>query len=153
MTTGRPYARPVDDERRWRAEQAAFAAEHLGWHGAAPRRPVKVMWWSVAAGRGPDVTGLISRLWSGRSRRPGEEQVFVALFAADDPVGSRPFLVLRAQPGGVTSARGRGVATVHGEAEPGGVLVVESRAGTIVPAEPPATPGDDAPSWTEVDPR
>ena len=143
----------MDDERRWRSEQAAFAAEHLEWHASGPRRPVKVMWWSVSVGRGPDVTGLISRLWSARSRRPGEEQVFVALFAPDDAVGTRPFLVLRAQPGGVSTARGRAVATVHGEPEAGGVLVVETRAGTIVPAEPPAAPGDDAPSWTETDPR
>jgi hypothetical protein len=143
----------VDDDRRWRAEQAAFATEHLERHAAAPRRPVKVMWWSVALGRGPDVTGVLSRLWSARGRRPGEDPVFVALFPAEAPVGSRPFLVLRAQPGGVASAQGRAVATVHGEAEPGGVLVVETRAGTIVPAEPPGAPGGDAPSWTETDPR
>jgi hypothetical protein len=144
---------PVDEEIRWRAEQAAFTADHLGRQAGGPRRRVKVVWWSASLARGPDVSGLLARLWSGRDRRPGADQVFVALFEPEDPVGARPFLVLRARDGGLGATRGRALATVHGQAEPGGVLVVETRAGTIVPAEPPAEPGDDAPSWTETDPR
>jgi hypothetical protein len=145
----------VDDETRWRADQAAFTGDHLARRAGGSRRRVKVMWWSVSASRarGPDVTGLLAQLWSGRGRRPGADQVFVALFEPDDPVGARPFLVLRARDGGLGAPRGRALATVHGQAEPGGVLVVETRAGTIVPAEPPGEPGDDAPSWTETDPR
>jgi len=145
----------VGDETPWWVEQAVFTDDHLARRTGAPRRRVKVAWWSASAStaRGPDVTGLLSRLWSGREHRPGADEVFVAMFEPDDPVGARPFLVLRARQGGLGPARGRALATVHGRAEPGGVLVVETHAGTIVPAEPPAAPGDEAPSWSETDPR
>ena len=42
---------PVDDETRWRAEQAAFTADHLARHAGGVRRRVKVMWWSASARR------------------------------------------------------------------------------------------------------
>ena len=134
----------------WSDAQDAFTAAHLGRAGSERRR-VKVRWWSAPTSRGPDVTGMVARLWSGRGTRPGDDLVFVALYEPSDPVGARPFLVLRARPGDVVTPSGRATATVHGTAAPGGFLVVETRAGTIVPAEPPGEPGDDAPPWTEVD--
>lgn len=76
----------------------------------------------------------------------------MAVFEPEAPPGARPFLVLRAQPGGLTTAHGRALATVHGTAEPGAALVLEARGALVVPAEPPAAPDEDAPSWTETDP-
>jgi hypothetical protein len=143
----------VDDEVRWLVEQSEFTADHLARRAGAERRRVKVLWWTASASvpRRPDVTGLLARLWSGGAGQGGQH-LFVALFEPDDPVGARPFLVLRASPGEAGTPNGRGLAVVHGRAEPGGVLVVETPAGTIVPAEPPAPPGDRAPSWAETDP-
>ena len=140
----------MTDDGDWAGQQLAFTAAHLAREGAERRR-VKVRWWSAPTSRRPDVTGMVARLWSARRTRPGDDLVFVALYEVDDPVGARPFLVVRAHAGDLAAPSGRATATVHGAAVPGGALVVEARAGTIVPAEPPAEPGADAPSWTEVD--
>ena len=114
------------------------------------RRRVKILWWTVAAGsRRVDVMGAVSQLWRGRTS--DTDPVFVALYDAADAVGTPPFLVIRAAPGGLTGSRGRAVATVVGQAEPDGALVVETRHGPVVPVEPPSSPGDGAPPWSEVD--
>jgi hypothetical protein len=137
-------------ERDWASAQHAVTAAHQARSGTA-RRPVKVQWWTATATRGPDVTGVVTRLWSGRRSRARTGETFVALYEAADPVGAPPFLVVRAGPGDLASPSGRAVATVHGDAVPGGALVIETRDGTVVPVEPPAEAGDQAPGWTEVD--
>lgn len=139
----------MTDPDAWPAAQHAFTAAHLARAGA-PRRRVKVLWWSEATSRGPDVGGLVSRLWSGP--RPRQDRVvFVAMFEPDAPVGTPPFLVVRAGDSDLVAPSGRATATVHGDAVPGGALVIEARVGTVVPVEPPAEPGEGAPPWTEVD--
>ena len=135
----------------WPAAQDACTAAYLARRGS-PRRRVKVRWWTEATRRGPDVTGVVGVLWSGRRTRPGGPALFVAVYEPDVPVGAQPFLVVRARDADLAAPSGRGLATVHGDAAPGGALVIEMRAGTVVPAEPPAAPGEGAPAWTEVDP-
>lgn len=132
------------------AAQHTLTAAYLARSGTARRR-VKVRWWTATT-RGPDVAGAVTRLWSGRRSLRRTGTTFVALYEAADPAGTPPFLVVRAAPGDLDAPRGRAVATVHGEAVPGGALVVETRAGTVVPVEPPAEPAEEAPPWTEVDP-
>jgi hypothetical protein len=149
-TLGRHEAAPVTDRDDWSAAQNACTAAYLGREGT-PRRRVKVRWWTETT-RGPDVTGMVALLWTGRRRRPGGPAVFVAVYEPHAPVGAQPFLVVRAREPDLATPGGRGLATVHGDAVPGGALVIESRAGTVVPAEPPAAPGEGAPAWTEVDP-
>jgi hypothetical protein len=134
----------------WAAEQRAFYEGYVARRGGAERRPVKIRWWTARAGRGADVMGVVARLWSGKRARQGDEQVFVALYEASDPVGARPFLVVPAADRTFTEASGRAMATVVGRAEPRGALVVETRQGEVLPALPPGEPGDDAPSWSEV---
>jgi len=95
--------------------------------------------------------GAVSHLWTGRRRRAAENPVFVALYEAADPVGSRPFLVVRAQPGDFADPAGRATATLVGAAEPDGLLLIETRRAVVAPAEPPGLPGDAAPPWSEVD--
>jgi hypothetical protein len=140
----------VTGERGWASAQHAVTAAHQARSGTARRR-VKVQWWTAAAARGPDVTGVVTRLWSGRRSRARTGETFVALYEPEDPVGAPPFLVVRAGPGDLASSSGRALATVHGEPVPGGALVIETRAGTVVPVEPPSEAGDRAPGWTEVD--
>lgn len=139
-------------ERDWRDEQRAFAEAHAARRVGAERRPVKILWWTDAPAQGPDVLGVVARLWTGRRTRPAQEQTFVALFHATDPVGARAFLVVRTSPDTFGQPSGRSTGTAIGAAEPGGVLVIETRRGQVVPAEPPALPGDAAPAWSEVDP-
>ncbi|HEX6569859.1 MAG TPA: hypothetical protein VF015_11860 [Acidimicrobiales bacterium] len=134
----------------WAADQRELELAREARTDRAERRRVKILWWTDRAGpRHPDVVGAVARLWSGRRR--DTEQVFVALYQATDPPGARPFLVVRARPGCVAQPRGRALATVVGRAEPGGALVIETSRGQVVPAEPPARPGDLAPAWSEVD--
>lgn len=140
-----------DADTAWADEQRSFYESYVTRRVGADRRRVKVQWWTVLPGHGPDVMGLVSRLWSGRRTRTAEGQVFVAVYDAADPVGARPFLVVRAGPDSFAETRGRATATVVGRAEPGGALVIETRRGPIAPAEPPGLPGDDAPAWSEVD--
>ncbi|HET6772553.1 MAG TPA: hypothetical protein VFH36_04530 [Acidimicrobiales bacterium] len=134
----------------WAAEQRAFYQDYLARRGGAERRLVKIRWWTARGGRGSDVMGVLARLWSGKRAHRGDEQVFVALYAAADPVGARPFLVMPAVDRTFTEASGRATATVVGRAEPGGALVIETRQGEVLPAQAPGEPGDDAPSWSEV---
>jgi len=134
----------------WASEQLAFYEDYLARRGGAERRPVKIRWWTARAGRKADVMGVVARLWTGKRFRQGEEQVFVAVYEAADPVGARPFLVVPARDRTFAEASGRATATVVGRAEPGGALVIETRQGEVLPALPPGAPGDDAPSWTEV---
>lgn len=153
MRSHRDRRAPVTDADAggWAAAQSAFTAAFLARAGA-PRRRVKVRWWSEATTRGPDVTGAVARLLSARRSHTRGRVVFVAVYEPDAPVGAPPFLVVRAGDDDLASPSGRATATVHGDAAPGGALVVETRVGTVVPAEPPAEPGDAAPTWTEVDP-
>jgi hypothetical protein len=141
----------VADSARWVDEQRALYEAWLSRGAGVQRRRVKILWWTSAAGQGRDVLGLISRLWAGRRTRPAEEKLYVALYDPADAVGARPFLVVRAWPDSLTEARGRAIATAVGRAEPGGAVVIETSRGPVVPAEAPGLPGDDAPSWTEVD--
>lgn len=137
--------------RAWIAEQQALHEAYLGRRAGVERHLVKILWWTVAADRRPDMLGLVSRLWSGRSVASADEQTFVALYDPGDPVGARPFLVARVAPGSFPEAGGRGVATAVGTPAAGGALVIETRRGAVLPAEPPSVPGDDAPAWSEVD--
>ena len=114
------------------------------------RLRVKILWWTAAAARRVDVMGTVSQLWSGRAA--DSDPVSIAVYEAADPVGTPPFLVVRVAPGSFVEARGRGIATLVGHAEPGGALLVETRHGPVVPVEPPSPPGADAPPWSEVDP-
>lgn len=134
----------------WAAEQRAVYEDYLAHRGGAERRPVKIRWWTARAGRSADVMGVLARLWSGKRARQDGEQVFVALYEASDPVGGRPFLVVPAADRTFTEASGRATATVVGRPEPGGALVIETRQGEVLPAQPPGEPGADAPSWSEV---
>jgi hypothetical protein len=136
----------------WVDQQRALYEGYVSRRVGAERRPVKILWWTVAPGHGPDVMGLVSSMWKGRRTRAAEEQVFVALFDAVDPVGARPFLVVRVGPDSFAEASGRATATAVGRAEPDGALLLETRLGPLAPAEAPGLPGDDAPSWSEVDP-
>jgi hypothetical protein len=135
----------------WATAQRDLSQAYLTRTAAAERHPVKILWWTAAGTGRPDVMGLVSRLWVGRRTRPVESQVFVALYEAADPVGTRPFLVIRARPDSFTTAHGRAIATVVGRAEPEGALVIETRRGPVLPAESPGLPGDDAPPGSEVD--
>src|SRR5690606_34749563 len=85
-------------ERGWRDEQRAFAEAYAARRVGAERRPVKLLWWTDAPAQAPDVLGVVARLWTGRRTRPALEVTFVALFDATDPVGARPFLVVRTSP-------------------------------------------------------
>jgi hypothetical protein len=140
------------DGRAWRDEQRAFVEAYAGRRVGAERRPVKILWWTDAPAQGPDVLGVVARLWTGRRARPAQEQTFVALFDATDPVGARPFLVVRTGPDTFGQPSGRSTGTAVGAAEPDGVLLIETRRGQVIPAEPPGLPGDAAPAWSEVDP-
>ncbi len=140
-----------DAATAWADEQRSFYEGYVTRRVGAERRRVKILWWTVVPGGGPDAMGLVSRLWSGRRTRPAEGQVFVAVYDAADPVGARPFLVVRARPDSFAEAHGRATATAVGCAEPGGALVIETRRGTVAPAEAPGLPGDHAPGWSEVD--
>jgi len=116
----------------------------------AERRPVKIQWWTAGGkARRVDLMGTVSQLWSGR--QVGGDPVLVAVYEAADPVGTAPFLVVKAAPGALVDASGRAVATIVGRAEPGGALLVETRHGAILPIEPPSPADDDAPPWAEVD--
>ncbi len=156
MTPGTSPAGPGDGtpdrvaRSDWAEEQRALYESYVDRRVGAERRRVKILWWTAAVGRGPDVMGLVSRLWAGRRTRPAVDQVFVAVYEATAPIGARPFLVVRARPDSFTEARGRATATAVGRAEPEGALVIETRRGAVVPAEPPGLPGDNAPSWSEV---
>lgn len=145
---GRPGGAP---SRAWVDEQRALHEAYLGRRPGVERHLVKILWWTVAADRRPDMMGVLSRLWSGRSLASADEQTFVALYDPADPVGARPFLVARVAPGSFPEAGGRGVATAVGTPTAGGALVIETRRGAVLPAEPPGLPGDDAPAWSEVD--
>ena len=140
-------------ERDWRVEQVGFADAYAARRVGAERRPVKILWWTDVPAQGPDVLGVVARLWTGRRTRPAQELTFVALFDATDPVGARPFLVVRTTPDTFGEPSGRATGTAVGATEPGGVLVIETRRGQVVPVEPPGLPGDAAPAWSEVDPR
>jgi hypothetical protein len=135
----------------WARRQIELMRAHESRTAGAARRRVKMCWWRAVSRhqRRADLLAPVTRLWSGRAADPGP--TFVALYEATDPVGTPPFLVFRAEPDRLPGAYGRAVVTVVGEGVPGGTLVVESRHGTIVPLEPPAEPGEDAPPWTEID--
>jgi hypothetical protein len=135
----------------WVGEQIALVRDHERRADRAPRRRVKIRWWTEGprARRRAHVTAALSRLWSARPLDAGA--VFVALYEATDPVGTPPFLVLRVGPDEFAESQGRAIVTAVGEAVPGGALVLETRQGTVIPAEPPATPGDGVPAWSEVD--
>jgi hypothetical protein len=135
----------------WARRQIELLRAHESRTTGAARRRVKLCWWRDVSRpqRRADLLAPVARLWSGRALDPGP--TVVALYEATDPVGTPPFLVFRAEPDRLPGASGRAVVTVVGEAVPGGTLVVESRHGTIVPLEPPAEPGEDAPVWSEID--
>jgi hypothetical protein len=118
---------------------------------AAERRRVKLIWWTVPprGRRRADMLAPLARLWSGRPTDPGP--TYVALYEAADPVGTRPFLVFRAEPGALPDTTGRAVATLVGEAVAGGTLLVELHRHVVSPLEPPVEPDEDAPPWSEVD--
>ncbi len=135
----------------WVAEQRALVAGYESRTVGAERRRVKIQWWTpMGTTRRVDLMGTVSQLWSGR--HAGADPVLVAVYEAADPVGTLPFLVVRAAPGVLVDASGRSLATVVGRAEPGGALLVETRHGAVLPLEPPSAAGSDAPPWTEVDP-
>ncbi len=144
--------RPERNWRVWRDEQSAFVEAYASRRVGAERRPVKILWWTDVPAQGPDVLGVVARLWTGRRTRPAQEQTYVALFDAADPVGARPFLVLRTNADTFGQPRGRATGTAIGAVEPDGVLLIETRRGPVVPVEPPGLPGDAAPAWSEVDP-
>lgn len=140
MTTG-------DD---WARRQRALVTAHGSRAAGVERRPAKIRWWTAATGaRRVDLAGALARLWSGRGS--GTEPVFVALYEVADPIGTRPFLVVRVAPDSFAEAAGRAVVTLVGGAAPDGTLLIETRLGPVVPVEPPAAPGDAAPTWSEVD--
>jgi hypothetical protein len=140
-------------ERTWAQEEVELVLAHEQRRARAERRRVKILWWTPASlhPRRTTLTGSLAQLWSGRRALEAQGPVCVGVYEATDPVGAPPLVVLRVRPGDVPQARGRALATVVGEARPGGVLVLETRHGTVVPVEPPAEPGDDAPPWSEVD--
>jgi hypothetical protein len=135
----------------WVRKQIAFLQAHEMRTAGAERRRVKLRWWTppTRTRRPAQLMAPLSQLWSGRPVDPGT--TFVALYEAADPVGTPPFLVFRAESERLPGASGRAVATVVGDTVPGGVLVVETRHGTVVPMEPPSGPADDAPAWSETD--
>jgi hypothetical protein len=141
-------------ERAWVYEEIDLVEAHEQRRARAERRRVKILWWTAPPlhPRRTTLAGSLAQLWSGKRALDGQGPVSVGVYEATDPVGAPPLVVLRVRPGDVPQARGRGLATVVGEARPGGVLVLETRHGTVVPVEPPAEPGDDAPPWSEVDP-
>lgn len=142
---------PVTEPQRWVVAQAACTAAYLARSGLARRR-VKVRWWSEAARRGPDVVGALARLWAATGPRRAGTAVVVAVYEPSAEAGAIPFLVVRAAESGLARPAGRAVATLYGDPVPGGALVVETWAGTVVPAEPPTAAGRDALPWSDVDP-
>ena len=105
---------------------------------------MKIRWWTAtAAVAASDVMGVLARLWSGkRAHRGDEHAVFVALYAAADPVGARPFLVVPAVDRTFTEASRPGDGhRWSARAEPGGALLIETRQGEVLPAQAPGEPG------------
>lgn len=152
MSPGAGAGLPGDEvEADWAGEQMALYEDYVDRRAGAERRRVKILWWRAAVDHRPDVVGVLSRLWSAGRTRADDDPLFVALYDATDPVGARPFLVVRVRPDSLAGRHGRAIATAVGRAEPGGALVIETRRGLVVPAEPPGLPGDDAPAWSEVD--
>jgi hypothetical protein len=137
----------------WVVDQYQFEQAYLARRGGAERRRVKLLWWPAAPRRRTDATTVLARLLSPRAaRRAGAGLVTVAVFDATDPVGAEPFLVLPAEPGGFAEPQGRATGTLVGSSEPGGTLVIEVGRATVLPAAPPGTPDDDAPTWSELGP-
>jgi hypothetical protein len=139
----------------WAVEQLRFSSAYLGREVGAERRRVKLQWWSVPNGHRRAGAGKVTLLWSmARGNAFADHDTHVALYAGDAPVGAPPFLVFVVQEGsGLIGAKGRATGTVAGTAEPGGALVVETSRGPVLPASVPAPPGEEAPGWSEADPR
>jgi hypothetical protein len=142
---------PTMTRAGWVGRQIDLLQAHATRTLAAERRRVKIFWWTAPPRRGPraGLLASVTRLWSGRPTEIGT--TFVGVYGAPDPVGTPPFLVFRVDPSTLPAASGRAVATLVGDAEPGGALIVELHRQALVPIEPPVEPGEDAPPWSETD--